>query len=67
MFELIINGESKAFENPVYSLDELLQRLNISKKGRIFEVNGNIIKDKSEKVEIKHLDRIEIIQFMGGG
>lgn len=68
MFELKINGEKKIFSSPINTIEELLKSLKVSSHGRIIELNGEIIdKEKISKTTIKHLDTIEIIQFMGGG
>ena len=68
MFELKINGEKKIFSSPINTIEELLTSLKVSSHGRIIELNGVIIdKEKISETTIKHLDTIEIIQFMGGG
>tara|TARA_Y200000002_G_scaffold376907_1_gene381526 strand:+ start:342 stop:548 length:207 start_codon:yes stop_codon:yes gene_type:complete len=68
MFQLIINGENQTFSSPIKTIKELLERLNISEKGRIIELNNKIIKKENfSTVTLKNKDSIEIIQFMGGG
>ena len=68
MLNLIINGEQKTFDSSVITIEDLLNTLKISLRGRIVEHNGTIIAhNKCSTTKLKSFDTVEIIQFMGGG
>jgi len=50
------------------NLNQLLKLLKISSNKVAIELNGEIAqKDKYDKILIKKNDKIEIVQFIGGG
>jgi sulfur carrier protein len=64
---LIINGENK-YLAPVASVSELVAHLALAKDRVAVEINGRIIKKPEwEATPLAEGDRIEIIQFVGGG
>jgi thiamine biosynthesis protein ThiS len=64
---LEINGETRTI-SPVSNVRELLQLLGISENRVAVELNGNIIRRGDwEKIPIANMDRVEIVQFVGGG
>jgi sulfur carrier protein len=65
--QLEINGESRSIPF-VSNILELIQHLGIL-EGRIaVELNGNIIRRKDwELTPVCDRDRVEIVQFVGGG
>jgi sulfur carrier protein len=64
---LEINGESRTI-SPVANVRELLHLLGIAEERVAVELNRRIIhRDDWEKTEISDRDRIEIVQFVGGG
>jgi len=64
---LIINGENN-YLAPVASVSELVARLALAKDRVAVEINGRIIKKPEwEATPLAEGDRIEIIQFVGGG
>ncbi len=64
---LEINGESRSIP-PVTSLGELLAYLKIEQDRIAVEVNRRIVRRKDwEATSIKEMDRVEIVQFVGGG
>ena len=64
---LIINGENKTFENDM-SLDEIMLDLKIQDKVMACAVNMDIVKKENWKIYIpKDADKIELLQFVGGG
>ena len=65
--ELVINGETREVP-PVSNVRQLLQHLGIAEKQVAVELNRNIIRRKDwENTPISNLDRVEIVQFVGGG
>jgi sulfur carrier protein len=65
-----LNGERYEIEfiaHP-YTINDLLQKLNISPDGVAVEVNLNIIKKINyNKVLLNEDDSVEIVNFVGGG
>jgi len=50
------------------SLNELLNKLKIQKNKVAIEVNGEIVeKDKYSNLILNKNDKVEIVQFIGGG
>lgn len=64
---IIINGENKVFEDNI-NLKEIIISLQIEDKVMAAAVNMEIVK-KDEWVNYKPLndDKIELLQFVGGG
>lgn len=64
---MIVNGKLYSFEGSI-TISELLKRLNLNSDLVVVEVNLNIISKEnfSDKV-LNDSDRIEIINFVGGG
>ena len=64
---LTINGENKTFENSI-SLDEIMVNLKIKDKVMACAVNMDIVKKENWKTYIPNdSDKIELLQFVGGG
>ena len=64
---LIINGESRSIP-AVSNVLELIQHLGIIESRIAVELNKNIIRRRDwEKTSVGNLDRVEIVQFVGGG
>lgn len=64
---LIINGETKEFEDS-FSLQDIITNLQIENKVMAAAVNMNIIKkDDWSNFIPKDDDKIELLQFVGGG
>ena len=65
--QLILNGEPHKAE-PGVKLKELLDRLGLPEKGLAVERNLEIVpKSSYAQVTLQDGDRLEIIQFVGGG
>ncbi len=65
--KLIINGVEKEFETPLTIL-EILKKLEIEDKAMAVAVNMEIVKkDEWNKFIPKENDKLEILQFVGGG
>ena len=63
---IILNGETKEINSP--SLAELLQTLNLNPEKIVVECNGQIIsRDQYNNTILKDNDRLELVQFVGGG
>jgi sulfur carrier protein len=64
---LEINGEPRSI-SPVSNVRELLQLLSISEERVAVELNRKIIRRSDwERTAVSNLDRVEIVQFVGGG
>jgi len=67
VIQLIINGEDKNFENNM-SLKDIIISLKIEDKVMAAAVNMDIVKKDNWKRFIpKENDKIELLQFVGGG
>jgi len=65
--KLIINGENKEFDEK-FSLQEIITNLQIEDKVMAAAVNMEIVKKDNWKDFIpKDEDKIELLQFVGGG
>lgn len=65
--KLIINGQDKNFEDN-FSLKQIMQDLKIEDKVMAAAVNMNIVKkDEWNSFIPKENDKIELLQFVGGG
>jgi thiamine biosynthesis protein ThiS len=64
---LIINGEPRSI-TAVSNVLELIQHLGIVESQIAVELNTKIIpRGDWEKTPVGNLDRVEIVQFVGGG
>ncbi len=64
---ITINGEKKEIQREV-NLTELLENLALSSERIAIELNKSVVRKKDwETIKIKDADRIEIVQFVGGG
>lgn len=62
-----INGKEKQFDDGL-TVKQLLDYFNISVDKVVVEVNGDIIqKENFQKVLLKDGDKVELVQFVGGG
>ncbi len=62
-----LNGDLYEINNGT-SLNQLLNKLNIQKNKVAVEVNGEIVeKNKYSNLILNKNDKVEIVQFIGGG
>ena len=62
-----LNGDTYEI-NVRTNLNQLLNKLKVEKNKVAVEVNGEIVqKEKYEKFVLKKDDKVEIVQFIGGG
>ena len=62
-----LNGNSYEINNGT-NLNELLNKLKIQKNKVAIEVNGEIVeKDKYQNLILNKGDKVEIVNFIGGG
>ena len=67
MAKIQLNGDLYEINNGT-SLNQLLNKLNIQKNKVAVEVNGEIVeKNKYSNLILNKNDRVEIVQFIGGG
>ena len=65
--EIVINGEARQVPRPI-SLPELLRLLELKEDRVAVKLNREIVKrDRWRETELQDQDRIEIVQFVGGG
>ncbi len=64
---IIINGESKEFKDDI-TLAQLLNQLSLDGKVMAAAVNMDIVKqDLWSKHQLKDGDKLELLDFVGGG
>ena len=64
---LIVNGEKKSF-NDDFTIEQIIEKLKIQDKVMACAVNMEIVKKDSWKTFVpKEDDRLELLQFVGGG
>jgi sulfur carrier protein len=64
---LIINGEEKTFSNGV-TINDILHELKIFDKVMAVAVNLEVVKKEDwEKFKPQNNDKVEFLQFVGGG
>ena len=64
---IIINGETKEFKSEMTLLN-ILQELSLEGKVMAAAVNMQIVKQNEwESYKIKNLDKLELLDFVGGG
>ena len=67
MAKIQLNGDLYEINNGT-SLNQLLNKLNIQKNKVAVEVNGEIVeKNKYSNLILNKNDKVEIVQFIGGG
>jgi len=67
MAKIQLNGDPYEINNGT-NLNELLNRLKIQKNKVAIEVNGEIVeKNKYLNLILNNGDKVEIVQFIGGG
>jgi len=64
---LIINGENKSFDDN-FTLEQIIDKLMIKDKVMAAAVNMEIVKKENWKTyTFKEDDKLELLQFVGGG
>ena len=67
MAKIQINGKKVAIKQN-FSLLEMLRKYKLNKKKVAVELNGKILpQNQYSKKKLKNNDKIEIVQFIGGG
>jgi thiamine biosynthesis protein ThiS len=65
--KLQINGEARDFTSPL-SLTSLIEQLGMKQDRVAIELNRNIVpRDQWAETPLGEGDRLEIVQFVGGG
>ena len=65
--EILINGESREVP-PAISLQDLLRLLELKEDRVAVELNRDIVRrDRWPETRLRDQDRLEIVQFVGGG
>jgi thiamine biosynthesis protein ThiS len=67
MITIVLNGENKQLEEDT-NIDALLKALNFKNKRLAVEINQEIIPHSNySSYRLKELDKVEIVQAIGGG
>ncbi len=67
MTTIILNGENKQIDNNT-NIAQLLKSLDLSNKRLAIEINQQIIpRSNFTSHRLKELDKVEIVQAIGGG
>ena len=67
MINLLLNGQPKAVE-PSLTLLALIQAMGLNPEFLVAEVNGDIIQSAQFALRLLNdQDKVELIQFVGGG
>ena len=67
MAKIKLNGSSYEINSGI-NLNQLLNKLKIQKNKVAIEINGEIIeKKKYQNLVLNKNDKVEIVQFIGGG
>lgn len=65
--EIVINGETREVPSPT-SIGELLRLLDLKEDRVAIELNREIVRrDRWTETALQPHDRLEIVQFVGGG
>ena len=65
--EVIVNGESREVP-PQINLQDLLRLLELKEDRVAVELNRDIVRrDRWPEIRLHNQDRLEIVQFVGGG
>ena len=65
--EIIVNGESRKVA-PEINLQDLLRLLELKEDRVAVELNRDIVRrDRWPETRLRDQDRLEIVQFVGGG
>lgn len=66
--ELVINGANMRVPSSIKTVTDLIEHLNLKSPVIIVEHNEKILqKEEHAQTEIKDGDKIEFVQFVGGG
>ena len=67
MAKIQINGRKIALKQN-FSILDLLKKYNLNRKKVAVELNGKILpQNKYDSKKLKNNDKVEIVQFIGGG
>ena len=67
MAKIQLNGKQLKINNNL-SIKDLLKKYKLNERKIAIEINGTILpKNHYKKKKIKNRDKIEIVQFIGGG
>ena len=67
MAKIQINGKKVALRQN-FSIQEVLKKYKLNRKKVAIELNGKILpRNKYDNRKLKDNDKIEIVQFIGGG
>ena len=65
--EIILNGEGRKI-SPEWTVNDLIQDLELVGKQVAVELNGQIIsRDRWQGEDLASGDRVEVVHFVGGG
>lgn len=66
--QLVINGQQVTVENQINCVKDLLNHFKLQDRIVVVEQNGEIVEKEQYHVQrVNDGDKIEIVQFVGGG
>lgn len=66
--QLFINGQQVEVENGIKNIEDLLHHFQLQERIVVIEQNGEIVEKGQYDIQpVNDGDRIEIVQFVGGG
>ncbi|MCU9593275.1 sulfur carrier protein ThiS [Caldibacillus thermolactis] len=66
--QLVINGQQVEVENGIKNIEDLLHHFQLQERIVVIEQNGEIVEKGQYDIQpVNDGDRIEIVQFVGGG
>ena len=66
--QLIINGEQRSFEAGIFTVANLVTRLDLEGKRLAIECNGEIVpRSQFAQTQLLEGDKLEIVGAVGGG
>jgi sulfur carrier protein len=66
--KVLLNGESLQLAEEIVTVADLLTHYEIQEKVVVVEINGDILtRVEHQSTRLADKDRIEIVQFVGGG
>ena len=63
--EIVINGKNA--NTNARTINEIIEKREIDKRGLVIEYNGEILKQEKWSKKVQEGDKLELLSFVGGG
>ena len=63
--EIVINGKNA--NTNARTINEIIEKREIDKRGLVIEYNGEILKQEKWSKRVQEGDKLELLSFVGGG